>query len=397
MYLMAVFRPTQTRFGLTTIVSYALVASFWGPAAFAADKTDDLIKNALELRRNGDDQGAYPLFKQAYDASRSPRAAAQWGFCEQALGRWADAETHLSEALKASADPWVVKNRPVIVQSLAVVKSHIARVEIVGEPVGAEVLVNGNVVGRLPLPEPVRVTAGEIEVELRTPGHARASKSLRVEGRQFQKVVLRAEREAPPVGAVAAAPALPSSGTTGAPAPMGTGGTTTTVNTPPPSAPVAGTDTGTTAPVLGATAAGADAGTSSTPSWRRAAKWVSWGLGAAALGVGVYGIVDNRGGVSDFDRGCAIDSQSGAYATPGSGQTDASCMDLKQGYESAATIGLVGVIAGTALSAAGVAFLLTEPSATDARATTATTVTGWSCAPGAVPRGGISLGCLTHF
>ena len=35
---------------------------------------------------------------------------------------------------------------------------------------------------------------------------------------------------------------------------------------------------------------------------RRALKWVAWGLGAAALGVGIYGAIANSNGVSAFDN-----------------------------------------------------------------------------------------------
>src|SRR5689334_525519 len=115
-----------------------MIVSFGG-AALAADSADQLIKKGLEARKRGDDLGALPLFEQAYKLSPTPRAAAQRGFCEQALGRWADAEVHLEEALKSPEDAWVKKNRGPIQASLTTAKAKVAIIEVTGEPVGGEV------------------------------------------------------------------------------------------------------------------------------------------------------------------------------------------------------------------------------------------------------------------
>ena len=79
---------------------------------------------------------------------------------EKALGRWAEADRHLTDALKGGQDPWIHKNLTVLEKTLAEVKRQVARIEITGEPVGADVLVNGRPVGKVPLPHPVRVNAG---------------------------------------------------------------------------------------------------------------------------------------------------------------------------------------------------------------------------------------------
>ena len=147
-------------------------------AASASSKADALVNQAVELRRNGDDQGALALLLQAYGLGHAPRATGQLGLCEQALGRWADAEMYITEALKAESDPWVKKNRRTLEDALVIVKSHIARVEIQGEPPGAEIWVNGTLAGKLPLAAPVRVSAGEVEVELRAPGFVREAKTM---------------------------------------------------------------------------------------------------------------------------------------------------------------------------------------------------------------------------
>src|SRR4029079_7936957 len=129
-----------------------LVASALSAApAWAGESADRLIKKGLEMRKRGDDLGALPLFDEPYRVSPTPRAAAQRAFCAQALGRWTQVEAALTEALKVPDDPWVKKNRAAIDESLREAKMKVAVIEIAGDPAGGEVLVNGKVVGQLPL------------------------------------------------------------------------------------------------------------------------------------------------------------------------------------------------------------------------------------------------------
>ena len=98
-----------------------------------------------------DDEGAAREFQKAYDQVHTPRAAGQLGLAEQALGRWEDAERHVGEALHATGDAWVVKNRAILDEALGAIQGHLARVEVIGDPDGADVSVNGRLVGKLPL------------------------------------------------------------------------------------------------------------------------------------------------------------------------------------------------------------------------------------------------------
>lgn len=152
---------------------------------------ESLIREGLALRRAGRDEAALPLFQNAYEQGHTPRATAQLALCEQALGRWAFAEEHLLTALAATADPWIASKRPELEQQLAFIKAHVGRIEVVGSPVGASVLVNGRDVGKLPLRGSVAVDAGRVEVELTAEGHASDHTSVTVSGGQFQIVVLR--------------------------------------------------------------------------------------------------------------------------------------------------------------------------------------------------------------
>ena len=66
-----------------------------------AETQEDLIKHGIDLRFAGDDEGAFREFQKAMQMARTPKAVAQVGLAEQALGRWEDADVHLAEALRA--------------------------------------------------------------------------------------------------------------------------------------------------------------------------------------------------------------------------------------------------------------------------------------------------------
>jgi hypothetical protein len=355
------------------LISIVFLSSTFAPlAARAANpKAEALTNQAVEMRRNGDDEGALALLLQSYALSRAPRTAGQLGLCEQALGRWAEAETYLTEALKAQDDPWVKKNRGTIEDALGFVKGHIARIEIQGDPEGAEVWVNGALAGKVPLATPVRVSAGEVEVELRAPGFVRETKTMRLEAGQYQRIVLHASKQT-----VAAPPAPPPA------APSET--TTVVVNVPESRA-----GTATPPPAATVTKESEEA-----PSSARAAlKWVAFGLGAAAIGVGVYGAAGNASGVSSFDAKCGLDS-TGTPKSNGKGippATNQQCASLKSDYESKSHLGIGGFVAGGVLAATGLILWLTEPEAH------AHGVAALRCAPalgeGLTP----ALGCNMRF
>lgn|GEM_PF-865447 len=166
-------------------------AALGSPEESASREADAHIARGLELRRNADDRGALPEFEKAYELVRTPRAAAQLGLVEQGLGRWNDAEVHLAEAIRARSDPWVEKNRATLQQALQRVGDHVGTVEITGEPAGAEVIVNGRHVGRLPLADTVRVIEGTVDVEVRSPGYGRHAQKLAVGAHQYVPLVVR--------------------------------------------------------------------------------------------------------------------------------------------------------------------------------------------------------------
>jgi len=181
---------------LTVLLLQAAPAAAGNPAA----DVDAMIKKAVELRHLGKDQEALIELRRAAAIANPPRLSAQTGFAEQALGLWAAAEKHLQEGLDQGADPWIAKHRTTIEQSLAFVRDHLATLDVWGSPEGAEILVNGEPMGTLPLASPLRVAAGTTQVSVRAKGFTPTLRTLELApgSNERERVVLLAQEVPPP-------------------------------------------------------------------------------------------------------------------------------------------------------------------------------------------------------
>jgi tetratricopeptide (TPR) repeat protein len=165
-------------FSARVVILLAVVCASGGRAA--ATESDDLIKKGVEQRRKGEDDKALELFKRAHDIDQGARSEAQMGFAEQALGIWALAETHLTEALAQANDPWIKKNNAALRKALDTVASHLGTLEVWGSPAGAEVVMGGTTVGVLPQPVRVRVTAGTVQITVHADGFVELARVVEV-------------------------------------------------------------------------------------------------------------------------------------------------------------------------------------------------------------------------
>jgi hypothetical protein len=178
-------------------VALNLMVARTAPAAEISDpaKAEELIREANELRRSHQDAKALPLFREAYEISRTPRSAAQLGLAELALGYWDAANGHLTEALTQGRNPWVEKNRRILEASQKDARSHLAPLTVQGTPSGAEVVLNRHVVGTLPLPGPVLVNEGQIEVEVRASAYRPDRRVITVAGAVATQITVNLEHE----------------------------------------------------------------------------------------------------------------------------------------------------------------------------------------------------------
>jgi hypothetical protein len=163
---------------LARAVALALVLI--APAAAGAEDADALIKQGVELRRAGNDQAALEQFRRAYDLQPTPRALAQMGLAEQALGRWVDGEAHLARALEAAQDPWIGKYRETLERSRGEIGRHLGSLAVTGGPAGAELRVDGQPVGTLPLRRTLRLPLGTFSLEASIGGEVVVARAVSI-------------------------------------------------------------------------------------------------------------------------------------------------------------------------------------------------------------------------
>ena len=141
-------------------------------AVTASESPDSLIDRGLDLRRQGKPAEALELFERANSVAPSARAVAQMGLAEISLHRWIDADTHITAALARHDSEWIEnpKTRETLRKALADVGSHLGRIRVEGTN-GAEITIEGRVVGRLPLPTAAAVNPGAIRIRATAPGY----------------------------------------------------------------------------------------------------------------------------------------------------------------------------------------------------------------------------------
>ncbi len=318
----------------TFFVTVLLGLSAAGAAAAPLSEEEALLQKGADLREAGDEVHAVLELQKAYDLNRAPKAAAQLGLSEWALGRWAEAEAHVTEALRATSDPYLRdrQRRQVLEQALRTIRTHLGSVEISGEPEGAEVIVAGRVVGKLPLIGPVRVATGQVDVEVAADGYEPATRTVQIAAGQYQRVLMRLERKAAePVAVAPTAADAP-------PAPL--------------SLPPAPQDTGV--------------------NWHRVAKWSALGGAVGMLGLGVAENIVQVGR-ADKVEDCDV---------VGCSNRD----ELERDRSRAKTLSVVGYVGAGVLTATWLVLLLTEPASS--------TSTAWACVPNA-PAPGVS--CAMRF
>jgi hypothetical protein len=124
------------------------------------------------------------------------------GLDEFALGQWIEADRHLQEVLARSSDPWIRKNQAVLRDALDSVRSHLGDLEILGRPVGAEVVVEGEVRGKLPLEKAIRVRVGPCRVDVRAPHHLPLTRNLEIAANALTRETVSLSPDPAPVAAL---------------------------------------------------------------------------------------------------------------------------------------------------------------------------------------------------
>lgn len=291
---------TRTRAAL--LLGAAIVLAAPRLALAQATEPEALIDAGVAARRAGDDAGALALFTQAWGRGHAPRARAQMGLAEQALGRFVDAEAHLSEALAATQDEWIAGRRATLEEALGLVRARLAQLEVRVDQPGARLFVDGREVGTLPLARPLWLVPGTVVIELRAPRFASSTRRITVTAAELSResfMLVPATSHDDP-GAE-----RPSDSTE----------------------PVDGS--GSALPTLG---------------------WITGGVGVVGLGLGVVFYVRRENAVGEYN--------SDACVPPTGASRDETCGAFARDARSAELLETISFVAGGALVAGGLALVL---------------------------------------
>jgi hypothetical protein len=154
-------------------VAFLIVVSLTlgqGQVRADGDDSDAFINQGLKAMRKGDYQAALDAFQRAHQVRPTTRSRTEVGLAEQALHHWVEAESDLAAALSEVNDAWLEPHRPLIEKALTDVRSHLGMLTIASGLRGAQVKINGEPSGFLPLPGPLFLLPGAVQVEIAAPG-----------------------------------------------------------------------------------------------------------------------------------------------------------------------------------------------------------------------------------
>ena len=180
-------------------------------ATDSAADADALIQKGIELRKAGQDRQALAEFERAFSLYGSVRALAQMALAEQALGLWREAHEHLQQALPRMDDPWIAEHRSTLEAAAHEIASQLGSLEISCNVAGAEVRLNGVVLGLTPLSSPVPLVAGANVIVVSKPGFFEIARQVNIDAGRLSRlnVVLTSSPE-PSLAPARAAEPLPS-------------------------------------------------------------------------------------------------------------------------------------------------------------------------------------------
>ena len=336
--------------------------------ARAAPDAAELVREGVSLRRQAKDEEALQRFQQAYEIDHGARALAQMGLAEQALGRWALAYEHLTQALAATSDPWIATNGGTLRRSRDEVSHHVGKLEIVGGSPGAEVRVDGVVRGQLPLEKPLVLPIGSVTITVARAGFVPVERVAFVRAQQMTRESFDA------LAPVTQAPRADKAVATDTPAQRQN--TVAALEQPEHTEPPR-------------VAASADEGGVSTA--RASAKWIAWGAAAAGLGVGIIGYSVQSSAGNQFNGSCYYDQMGKIQLKTETGGTLPQCNSLPDKVNTWFGVEVAGFVGAATFATLGVVLWLLEP-------TSASTQTAWrACAPATTGGGSLSLGCRWEF
>lgn len=313
------------------------------PASSDEERASEAHSQAVAAQREGRKEDAIERYRAAWALFKDPGFVCNLGGLEAELGRAKDAAQSFSTCLRFMEPKVKQVLGKKVEHELSKMRALVGELSVEANVPDAEVTVDGKVVGKLPLPDPIFVDPGSHGVEVKAPGYEpdarlavfHAGSSILIRSRlepmrtevapvAQDRALVEPKREAEsPLGAPAAA-ALPSP-VLGAKGPAGVAGSSGNAQTAKAPAPV-----------------------------RAAVILTGFGLGLAGAVVGTAGLM--AGGAARAEAKAQIRELAAKGCT---GLTSDPCVGVDDVIDKGVALTAVG-IAGFAVSAAGGALIVYE-------------------------------------
>jgi hypothetical protein len=208
-YLGGVMRRTGRLSRILGVLTLGILISAAAGAQVVSDgaenpEADAFVSRGIAMRAQGKDAEALTLFEKAAELDPgSVRVQIHLATVHQALGHWLLADDYLRSALEHQNHPYINRHRQSLDDARRVIEANIGRFAVEGEPAGAEVRLNGRLVGTLPLTTPVRATVGSYTLDVRLKGHYPSQRPIIITGGTLVRETVQLERLPEKPGGVA--------------------------------------------------------------------------------------------------------------------------------------------------------------------------------------------------
>jgi hypothetical protein len=167
------------------VASLGFASSISGTARGADEsaETEALLRKGIQLRRQGQDEAALNAFLEAeVQSPNSVRVLLHVATAAQAASKWLMADEYLQKATARENDEYYQRYKGDIDEVKAAVAQRVGHFRAVGTPDGAEVILNGQPVGTLPMDTPKTLEAGTYVLEVNKVGFYRLRRPITVPG-----------------------------------------------------------------------------------------------------------------------------------------------------------------------------------------------------------------------
>jgi len=158
--------------------------------AVAMAEARQLFERGVELFSEENYPAALVAFQSSYELRESPVVLFNIAMCQRAIFRFPDAIDSFREYLRRWGEDVGRERRDEVEELVGEMNAQLLLLTVNVSVTGAEVLLDGELVGSAPLSEPLRLGPGEHVVEARAPGHDSARTELTVTGRGERAITL---------------------------------------------------------------------------------------------------------------------------------------------------------------------------------------------------------------